>query len=89
MELFEIKAKIKEIIYQTTNIKPEEIGDDVSFIDELELDSLTMLEIAINVDQEFGLDFPDDALPQLTSVNATTKIVIDRLAEKETAVAVS
>ena len=83
MQLTEIKKKIKTIIYETTNIKPEEIQDGASFADDLELDSLTMLEIAINVDQEFGLDFPEDDLPKLSSVDASAQMVLERMQEAE------
>ena len=82
MKLAEIKTKIKEIIFQTTNIKPDEIVDDASFSEDLELDSLTMLEIAINVDQEFALDFPEDDLPKLSSVNASAQLVFERLSRE-------
>ncbi len=85
MDIAEVKAKIKEIVYQTTNIEPSEIDDGSMFVEDLELDSLTMLEIAVNVDQEFGLDFPEEEMGKLTNVQVSAELVMEYLAKKETA----
>lgn len=75
MELNEIKAKIKQVVFETTNIKPEDIADNASFVDDLHLDSLTLLEIAVNVDQEFMLDIPEEEMQKFSSVNASAELV--------------
>ena len=82
MRFEDIKAKIKQIIYETTNIDPSDIGDDASFRKDLDLDSLTLLEIGVNVDQEFDLDMPDEEMDRFTSVTATARIVEEVLAVK-------
>jgi acyl carrier protein len=80
MDLKEIKQKIKQVVFETTNIKPEDIADDASFVDDLHLDSLTMLEIAVNVDQEFDLDMPEDEMQKFTDVNTSAELVRERMA---------
>jgi acyl carrier protein len=83
MEVEEIKAKIKEVIAQTTSIDPGEISDSASFKDDLNLDSLTMLEIGVNVDFEFDLHFPEEELGKLQTVEDSVALVQKYLAKKE------
>jgi len=77
VEIIKVKARIKEIIFETTNIRVEDIGDEAMFVEDLEFDSLTMMEIAVNVDQEFDLDLPEDDFDKLVNVNACAMLVMD------------
>jgi len=82
VEAAEIRAKIKEIISNVTSIDPAEIGDDASFTEELGLDSLSLLEIGVDVDYEFQLSLPEERMRGLDSVEQTLALVEERLQEK-------
>ncbi len=82
MDAVEIKAKIKEIIHNVTNIDPAEIGDTTSFTQELGLDSLSLLEIGVDVDYEFKLELPEERMRGLDSVEQTWALVEERLQER-------
>ena len=84
MEITEVRAKIKEVIAQTTSIDPADISDTASFKDDLDLDSLTMLEIGVNVDYEFDLHFPEEELGKLQTVQDSAELVMKYLAQKTT-----
>ena len=62
MEMETIRSKVKVIIANATNINPMEIGDNASFQEDLCLDSLSLLEIAVDVDHEFKLNLSDEEL---------------------------
>jgi len=76
----QIKAKIKEIVFQTTNIGPSEIADDADFVKDIGLDSLTLMEIGVECDQEFGLDLEDEEMKGFTDVNASADLVLEKMA---------
>lgn len=80
MQIEEIKSKIKQIMFETTNIKPEDIEDNASFVDDLHLDSLTLLEIAVNIDHEFSLDIPEDDMQKFNTVQVSAELVMQQLA---------
>jgi acyl carrier protein len=82
VEAAEIKAKIKRIISNVTSIDPGEIGDEASFTEELGLDSLSLLEIGVDVDYEFQLGLPEERMRGLDSVKQTLALVEERLQEK-------
>jgi acyl carrier protein len=82
MDQTQILDKVKEIIQFTTHIKPEELNLNALFAQDLNLDSLTIMEICVNVDQAFQLDLPEEAFDQITSAEAIVVLVTERLASK-------
>lgn len=89
MDVVEMKSQIKEIISNITNIDPEEIGDADSFTQDLDLDSLSLLEIGVDVDYEFKLGLPEERMRGIDSVNETAALVQERMREKEAATEVA
>ena len=64
----EIIAGIAEIIEEVTGIEPSEITPEKSFVDDLDIDSLSMVEIAVAAQDKFGVEIPDDQLKDLKTV---------------------
>jgi acyl carrier protein len=81
MSATSIRDRVKQIIANVTNIDPAEIGDRDSFIEDLQLDSLSLLEIGVDVDFEFKLGLPEDRMRELQTVEDTVRLVEQRLAE--------
>ena len=79
IDISAIKTRIKEIIFETTNIDPKDIEDTTSFVEDLNLDSLTLLEIAVNIDQEYGLDLPEDEMQKFRNVQVSAELVREHL----------
>ena len=82
MGVTEIRHKIKEIIADVANLDPSDIGDEDAFFDDLKLDSLSLLEIGVDVDYHFKLGVPDERLKELRTVRDAVELVETVLAEK-------
>jgi acyl carrier protein len=82
MEVTEIRAKIKQIISNVTNIPVAEIGDQASYVDELNLDSLSLLEIGVDIDYEFKLGVPEEEMQEIRTVQDAVDLVVERLKQK-------
>jgi acyl carrier protein len=59
MTIDEIRVRVKQTIAKVSGIKVEQIGETDSF-DALELDSLSRIEVLVELEREFKLDLPDD-----------------------------
>jgi acyl carrier protein len=81
-----IRDRVKQIIANVTNIDPAEIGDRDSFVEDLDLDSLSLLEIGVDVDFEFKLSLPEERMRELRTVEDTVRLVEARLGELAEAV---
>ncbi len=82
MDVAEVRSKVKQIISNVTNIAPSQIADNASFIEDLNLDSLSLLEIGVDVDFEFKLGVPEERLQQLRTVQDSVDLVMQCLADK-------
>lgn len=82
MDTMEIRSRIKAIIANIANLSAEEIGDYVSLKDDLGLDSLSMLEIAVDVDFEFKLDLPQEKLSVINTVQDAVELAQEHLHKK-------
>ncbi|MBT6148667.1 MAG: acyl carrier protein [Gemmatimonadetes bacterium] len=73
---------MKEIVAKTASIDVADIGDEASFMDDLELDSLTLLEIAFNVEHGYGLKLTEEEMGQITNLQQAVDLVQRHLAQK-------
>ena len=83
MQPEEIRQKVKQIIADVADLEVGEIADDARFIEDLDLDSLAMLEMGVDVDYAFKLRVGDDRLKELRSVGDTVDLVLQCLAGAE------
>ena len=80
METIALGQEIKQIIANTASIDIADIDEKTSFVDDLGLDSLTLLEIAINVDYEYNLELSEEEMGQIGTLSGAVKLVQKRLA---------
>ena len=64
----EILDKIKHIIGNIAGLDPKRIGDADSLRGDLKLDSLSLLEIGVDVDLAFKLNLPDERYKEIQSL---------------------
>ena len=64
----EIRAGLAEILQEVADVAPEDVVDTKSFTDDLDVDSLSMVEVAMAAEDKFGVKIPDDELPKLKTV---------------------
>jgi acyl carrier protein len=64
----EILGVLAEIVNEVAGVETNEITPDKSFVDDLDIDSLSMVEIAVQVEDRFGVKVPDDELANLKTV---------------------
>ena len=64
----EIRTGLAEILQDVADVTPEDVVDDKSFTDDLDVDSLSMVEVAMAAEEKFGVKIPDDELPKLKTV---------------------
>lgn len=78
----DIKTRVREIIQQITNLDDSKLDDDTLFVDELQLDSLVLLEIAVTVDKEYRLGLTEEEMLTFGNIVIISRLVDQKLAEK-------
>ncbi|MBF4995977.1 acyl carrier protein [Nocardia sp. BSTN01] len=78
----EIVAGIAEIIEEVTGIDPAEVTLGKSFVDDLEIDSLSLVEIAVQPEDKYEVKIPDEDLASLRTVGDAVAYVQKMEAEQ-------
>jgi acyl carrier protein len=71
----EILAGLGEIVEEIAGVPADEVTANKSFVDDLDIDSLSMVEIAVAAQDKFGVEIPDDQLKDLTTVQDVVTFV--------------
>ena len=71
----EILAGLGEIVEEIAGVPADEVTPSKSFVDDLDIDSLSMVEIAVAAQDKFGVEIPDDQLKHLTTVQDVVNFV--------------
>ncbi|MQA59905.1 MAG: acyl carrier protein [Actinophytocola sp.] len=73
----EILAGLAEIVEEVAGVAQDDVTAEKSFVDDLDIDSLSMVEIAVQAEDKFGVKIPDDELANLKTVGDAVKYVSD------------
>ena len=60
--------KVKSIIAEQLGVKPEDVVDKASFVDDLGADSLDTVELIMEFEKEFNISIPDEQAETITTV---------------------
>jgi acyl carrier protein len=83
MEGNDVRDRIRRVITNITNIPAEKVGEHTSFRKELAIDSLSLLEIGVDVDYEFRLGLPEQRFQGIDTVAQTVELVEQELASRQ------
>ena len=67
--------KIQELIVEQLDVDPSQVTMDTDFMKDLEADSLDAVEIILGVEEEYGIEIPDDIAENFTKVGDIVKYV--------------
>jgi len=71
----EILAGLAEIVDEIAGVPADEVTPDKNFVEDLDIDSLSMVEIAVAAQDKFGVEIPDDQLKDLKTVQDVVNFV--------------
>jgi acyl carrier protein len=64
----EIRTGLAEILEEIADVQPDDVADGKSFQDDLDVDSLSMVEVVVAAEERFGVKIPDDDVQNLRTV---------------------
>jgi acyl carrier protein len=71
----EILSGLSEIIEEIAGTPANEVTPAANFVDDLDIDSLSMVEIAVAAQDKFGVEIPDEQLKDLKTVQDVVNFV--------------
>lgn len=64
----DIVSGLAEIVEEVTGVKKDEVTPDKNFADDLDVDSLSMVEIAVQTEDKYGIEIPDERMRGMRTV---------------------
>ena len=71
----EILSGLAEIVEEIAGVPADEVTPEKSFVEDLDIDSLSMVEIAVAAQDKFGVEIPDEQLKDLKTVQDVVNFV--------------
>ena len=71
----EILSGLGEIIDEVAGVPADQVTPEKTFVDDLDIDSLSMVEIAVAAQDKFGVEIPDEQLKDLKTVQDVVNFV--------------
>lgn len=76
-----IEEKVREIIANQLGVEPAEVLPEASFVDDLGADSLDLVELIMAMEEEFGVEVPDEEAEKMRTVQDTINYLRDHIEE--------
>ncbi|MDN3029079.1 acyl carrier protein [Streptomyces sp. S.PB5] len=65
----EVRSGLADIVNEITGVPHEEVLPHKYFADDLDVDSLSMVEVVVAAEERFGVTIPDEAAGRLKTVS--------------------
>ena len=71
-----VLAGIKEIVVEVAGIDAGKIAMDKKFTEDLDVDSLSMVEVVVAAEEKFGVKIPDDEVTKMATVGDAVNYIV-------------
>ena len=73
----DVLAGLKEIVEEVAGIPAASIELAKSFTDDLDVDSLSMVEVVVAAEERFGVKIPDESVTDLVTVQDAVNFIVN------------
>jgi acyl carrier protein len=74
----DIFERVKKIVIEQLGVNESQITEDASYIDDLGADSLDTVELVMALEEEFGVEIPDEDAEKITTVSQTVAYIKEK-----------
>jgi acyl carrier protein len=75
----DVMERVRKIVIEHLNADPDKVTEKASFIDDLEADSLDIVELVMAFEEEFDIEIPDDSAEHILTVGDAFNYIKEKL----------
>ena len=79
MERTDALATIKEVAAEVLSVDPDQVTEDARFKEDLDADSLDLVELVMGLEERFDIEVPEDDLEGVTTVGQAVDLVLTKV----------
>jgi acyl carrier protein len=79
MERPEVEAKMADLLVEELGLERDKITMEATFEEDLEVDSLGVVELLMALEDNFGVAIPDEEAEAITTVGQAVDVVMEKL----------
>ncbi len=73
--------RVRKVVVEKLNVTESEVTEEASFIDDLGADSLDVVELVMGLEDEFGIQIPDEDAEKIQTVKQAVEYIDSKVAE--------
>ena len=75
MVMSTVEERVKKVVEDQLSVNQDQITPEASFIDDLGADSLDTVELVMALEEEFGVEIPDEEAEKITKVGEAIEYI--------------
>ena len=79
MERSEIESKLTDLLVDELGLERDKISSAAKFEEDLEVDSLGVVELLMAIEDNFDVKIPDEDAENITTVSEAVDIIVSKL----------
>ena len=79
MEREDALAALREVAVEVLSVEPEAVTEDARFKEDLDADSLDLVELVMGLEERFDIEVPEDDLEGVTTVGQAVDLVMGKV----------
>ncbi len=82
MERQEALTALREVAVEVLSVEPDVVTEDARFKEDLDADSLDLVELVMGLEERFDIAVPEEDLENVTTVGQAVDLVMSKVAAK-------
>ena len=79
MEREDALAALREVAVEVLSVEPEAVTEDARFKEDLDADSLDLVELVMGLEERFDIEVPEEDLEGVTTVGQAVDLVMSKV----------
>lgn len=67
---------LREKAVEMLEVEADQVQEDKSFVEDLQVDSLSLVELTMDLEDHFGIELPEEELVDVTTIGAFVDVIL-------------